>query len=288
MCDPAQMAPNSSSSIRPMVRVGQRSTIGGWRPHCREPRESYRTHNQLPFSDIVVTSDDDDDGAEPTRVEFVIDGVTWSCDLESYECTRGGAANEEARDEVKSPDGRLAAFLRGGNLFVRETGSGDERQLTDDAEPYYGYGTLPGGRQSEVTDKLLGTPLKPGVAWSPDSTRLLTYRLDERNIKPMYLLQTAVPANDVRPILHEYRYPLPGDEHVEVAQPVVIDAETGQQVWGKGEAIVSVLHNPVDLNLLWWSKDGRSYFVDSRLARPAQSVRLGRGRQVGRRARDPC
>ena len=222
---------------------------------------TYHTHNQLPFSAIKLEFDEENDDAEPTRVEFVVDGMTWSCDLETYECTRGDEAKADARDEVKSPDGRLVAFLRDGNLFVREVESGSERQLTDDAEPYYGYGTLPGGRQSEVTDKLLNKPLKPGVAWSPDSTRLLTYRLDEREIEPMYLLQTAVPANKVRPVLHEYRYPLPGDEHVESAQPVVIDASNGDQVLAKGEPIVSVLHNPIDLNLLWWSKDGRSYFV---------------------------
>jgi dipeptidyl-peptidase-4 len=234
---------------------------------------TYCTHNQLPFEDIsLVTKDGADDDS---RVEFVFDGVLWSCDLESNCCTRGDAPEEEKRDEVRSPDGRLAAFIRDGNLFVREIESGAEWQLTDDAEPYYGYGTLPGGRQSEVTDKLLEKPLKPGVAWSPDSTRLLTYRLDERAIEPMYLLQTAVPPDQVRPVLHSYRYPLPGDEHVETAQPLVIDVADGRQVPAKGDPIVSVLHNPIDLNLLWWGKDGRRYYI-IRGSRDRRQISLSR------------
>lgn len=220
---------------------------------------TFQTHNQLPFDEITLITAEGKD--QPQQVEFVVDGFDWSCDLESYVCTRGEAHVEERKDEVRSPDGNLAAFIRDGNLFVREIESGEERQLTSDAELFYGYGALPAGRQSEVTDKLLGKPLKPGVAWSPDSTRLLTYRLDEREIEPMYLLQTALPPDKVRPVLHSYRYPLPGDEHVEVFEPMVIDVTSGAQVSSQGEPIVSVLHSPIDLNLLWWSKDGRSYFV---------------------------
>ncbi len=232
---------------------------------------TYHTHNQLPFSEITLI--EEEGGA--SRVEFVIDGVKWSCNLESYACTREDHDEEKREDEVTSPDGQWAAFVREGDLFVRSLSTNEERRLTDDAEPYYGYGTLPGGRQSEVTDKLLGKPLKPGVAWSPDSTRLLTYRLDEREIEPMYLLQTAVPADRVRPVLHEYRYPLPGDEHVEVASPLVINIESGEQVAARTEPLLSVLHNPIELNLLWWSKDGRSYFM-IRGSRDRREVTLSR------------
>ena len=148
----------------------------------------------MPLSDLKLLSGDDGS----SRIEFVFDGSTWSCDLETLNCTRGEAPEEERRGEVKSPDGRWFAFSRDGNIFLRECASGNERQVTTDAEEYYGYGTLPEGRQTAVTDRLLGRVLKPGIAWSPDSTRLLTYRLDERNIKEMYLLQTATP-DDRRP-----------------------------------------------------------------------------------------
>ena len=231
--------------------------------------DTYVIHNQMPFDEITLKTDAD--GNE--QAEFTFDDSRWTCDLKSYECTRGEAPEEEKRDEVRSPDGHLAAFILGGNVFVREVESGNERQLTNDAEPHYGYGTLPAGRQSEITDKLLGTPLKPGVAWSPDSSRLLTYRLDERDIEPMYLLQTAVPPGTVRPVLHEYRYPLVGDDHVEVMQPLVIDVSNGKQVVSQGDPIVSVLHSPMELNLVWWSKDGRSYYI-IRGSRDRRSVTL--------------
>ncbi len=217
---------------------------------------TFVTHDQLPLADLKLV---EADGS--SRLEFVFDGSTWTCDLASYVCKRGEAPVAENPGEVQSPDGRWVAFLRGGNVYVREPESGNERQLTDDAEPYYSYGALPEGRQSAITDKLLGRVLKPGLVWSPDSTRLLTYKLDERNIKEMYLLQSATPDDDVRPVLHSYKYPLPGDEHVEEAALLTIDIATGKATPAQMEPLVSVLHSPLDLNLAQWSHDGQSYYA---------------------------
>jgi len=214
------------------------------------------THDQLSLENLTLVKE-----GESPRIEFVFDGSNWTCDLESYACTRGEAPEAENPGEVASPDGRWVAFLRDGNVFVRECETGNERQLTGDAEQYYSYGALPEGRQSAITDKLLGRVLKPGLVWSPDSTRLLTYKLDERNIKEMYLLQSATPDNEVRPVLHSYKYPLPGDEHVEEASLLTIDVATGKQTLAQMEPLVSVLHNPLELNLAQWSKDGQSYYA---------------------------
>jgi len=230
---------------------------------------TFVTHDDLPLADLKLTVDD----TGTSHLKFAFAGSTWSCDLDSYEFTRTGEPEEERRGEVISPDERWVAFTREGNIVIRERDSGNERQLTDDAEPYYGYGTLPEGRQTAITDKLLGRVLKPGIAWSPDSTRVLTYRLDERQIKEMYLLQTATPEDQVRPVLHSYKYPLPGDEHVEEAALLVIDIATAKAVPAKTDPLVSLLHNPLELNLAWWSKDGQSFYVIHG-ARDRRQVRL--------------
>jgi dipeptidyl aminopeptidase/acylaminoacyl peptidase len=214
------------------------------------------TFNQLPFDELTVGEQGD-----VLHIEFVFDGSTWTCDLDNYACTRGEAPEVKNPAEVRSPDGRWVAFLRRGDVFVRACETGSERQLTDDAESHYSYGALPEGRQSAITDKLLGRVLKPGIAWSPDSTRLLTYKLDERNIKEMYLLQSATPDDDVRPVLHSYKYPLPGDEYVEEAALLTIDVATGKATPAQMEPLVSVLHNPLELNLVQWGKDGQSYYA---------------------------
>ena len=45
------------------------------------------------------------------------------------------------------------------------------------------------------------------MLWSPDSKRLITHKWDQRNVRQMYLMEVKNPA----PILHTYRYALPGD-----------------------------------------------------------------------------
>jgi len=41
-----------------------------------------------------------------------------------------------------SPTGQEAVFVRDNNLWLRWLKSGEEKQLTFDAEPYYGYGII--------------------------------------------------------------------------------------------------------------------------------------------------
>src|SRR5437588_354443 len=85
-------------------------------------------------------------------------------------------------DSDVSPDGRWIAFVRDHNLFVSSTETGQEIQLTRDGERDYDYATpLPMAgaliNQDENNDR---RPRPVGVTWSPDSRRLITYRIDSR------------------------------------------------------------------------------------------------------------
>ena len=143
-------------------------------------------------------------------------------------CMYAGDREEETpKTEVRSPDGRWAAFVREDNLFVREIATGAERQVTTDGEPYNAYAALPGSSLSAVTDTVIGRPATPALQWSPDSTKFVTYRLDERDVRDMYLLQSVPTDGTARPTLHPYRYPLPGDAHVPLAHLVVVNAARG-------------------------------------------------------------
>src|SRR6202000_1857599 len=66
-------------------------------------------------------------------------GKTWRCDLTAYTCTGPDTAALDRVTEIPSPDGKMAAFTRGDNVWVRELATGHETQLTKDAETDFGY-----------------------------------------------------------------------------------------------------------------------------------------------------
>jgi dipeptidyl aminopeptidase/acylaminoacyl peptidase len=148
-----------------------------------------------------------------------------TCNLASYTCTRPAKPTRKPISEVRSPDGQWVAFTRAGNLFVRPATGGAEIQLTNDAEPDYGYAT-PIGCCDQVTSVRQRRQKRPVLLWSPDSRKIATYRADERNVKPLHLLETATG----RPILHTYRYALPGDSLVPRLETFIIDVAAKQVI----------------------------------------------------------
>ncbi len=179
----------------------------------------------LPFSTFALTAD-----GEAVRV--VAAGRGWACSLSDYACSpdrsardrapagggrggRGGAGGN--RNEVLSPAGTRAAFIRDHNLWVRIVATGDEMPLTRDGVLDYGYATDNAGwRKSD----------RPIVSWSPDSTKVATFRQDQRGVGEMYLASTRVG----HPELEAWKYPLPGDAVISMIERVVIDVDQGTMV----------------------------------------------------------
>jgi dipeptidyl-peptidase 4 len=148
---------------------------------------------------------------------FELERRRWECDVVAYRCTRPATELERATNSVLSPDGRYAAFLRDHNLWMRDMTTGQEQRLTTDGAARYGYATdNEGWRRSE----------RPAITWSPDSRRIFTFRLDERGVGEMHLLETTT----TRPRLHSWPYALPGDSIVPMHEWVVIDVEARRQV----------------------------------------------------------
>lgn len=112
--------------------------------------------------------------------------------------------------EVLSPDGKLAAFIRDYNLWVRNVATKEETQLTRDGVKDFGYATDNAGwKHSEG----------PIIRWSPDSKKIATFQQDQRNVSDMYLVTT----NVGKPTLKAWKYALPGDKDIAMIQRVVID-----------------------------------------------------------------
>ncbi len=148
-------------------------------------------------------------------------------------------------DAVKSPDGKLEAFIRDWNLWVRDVGTKEERQLTKDGAENFGYATDNAGwRKSN----------RPVLLWSPDSRKIATQQQDERNVGDMYLVETRVG----HPRLQAWKYPLPGDSIVAMVHRVIIDIETGTVVRLKMSPDYhrAMLGDDLSMSDYIWSPDG--------------------------------
>ncbi|MBT8145346.1 MAG: DPP IV N-terminal domain-containing protein, partial [Gammaproteobacteria bacterium] len=143
------------------------------------------------------------------HVTFSFDGSRYSLALEDY---RLDPLSESEFDEFLSPDGNKAAYIDGHNLWVRDTRTNELTQLTLDGVEHYGYATNNAGWTRRDGPVLL---------WSPDSTKIATFRHDSRNVEEMYLYSTQVG----HPELEAWKYPLPGDEHIFMIERVVIHVQ---------------------------------------------------------------
>ena len=166
--------------------------------------------DDLPFTTFRYIHDE-------TALLLRAEGKQWECDLEEYVCTESERPEQPA-NSVLSPDERWAAFIRDHNLWVRDMESGEEFALTSGGIERHGFATnSQGWFRSD----------RPVLHWSPDSRKIATYRLDERDVEQMHLLETA----QDRPILDSWPYALPGDTIVPMHERVVLDVENRSKIW---------------------------------------------------------
>ncbi|RKF18975.1 S9 family peptidase [Altericroceibacterium spongiae] len=123
-----------------------------------------------------------------------------------------------------SPDGRFRVVARDFNLIAIDTASGREVPLTTD-----GTVEQPYGRDIPMLPEILaqGTeqPDMPvSVRWSPDSTKILTWRLDTRGVKKLSVTQEN-PPGEFYPRSFDYIYPLAGAKKLPQATRYIVNVE---------------------------------------------------------------
>ena len=209
---------------------------------------------KLPFDTFEFTRDG-------KAIQFDIEKTRWTCDLGTYACTKSDAPKAKDEGESLSPDGRWAAFVKDHNLYARPTAGGAEIQLTADGETYYDYGTETEQSTSAVTVRLSGKKQPPVLLWSPDSKKILTHKLDQRKVEPLYLLQSAPPQGFGRPALHAYRYAMVGDKNLPFAEMVIIDVEQKKLMPFKGKPFLLNFMSPISMQQVWWSEDSRNVYA---------------------------
>lgn len=159
-----------------------------------------------------------------------------------------------------SPDGLWRAFSRDYNLFVENTTTGREKQLTYDGQKdleyatWYGWDDIMVGETRDRKDRF-------NVRWTEDSRYIICNQVDLREADKMYLLDWSVDTL-YRPRLLGYYRGSPGDESMVVEQPIIVNVNTGKKIVpdvGKRVHINGVFfretHNP-DLLLMGYQSRG--------------------------------
>lgn len=235
----------------------------------------------LPFDEIELSETGD-------AVVFEIEHQRWRCTLDTYACRRIVGWKPLPAHEIPSPDGCYTAFLRGHNLFVRSLETEKTRQLTTDGQKDYNYASRPDFYGTKTVDELQGRKPKPAILWSPDSTRILTHRLDERKVRKLPVMQYVPDGSHAPAEVRMVHYPLPGDEHVQTVEHVILGVDGSRvdlhggpiEIYNTDALIGPFWHN------IWWSGDGTAvYYI--RPTRGCESMQFwaadaksGRVRQV--------
>ena len=193
-------------------------------------------------------------------VEFDAFGEHWRCRLDSYACERAEFTPPGNPLEVPSPDKKVAVSRRGHDLRARSLSDGREWALTTDGEPDYQYGSGPDCTSNGTLLRKFGLPhLPPAVAWSPDSTKVLAHRTDERGVRQTHLVE-ARPADGGAPVLRTQRYAYPGDENMPQAELVVLDVAEGTVVRAQAEPLLMPQSSPIMTKWAWWAQDSSAVY----------------------------
>lgn len=209
--------------------------------------------NALRIDDIVVESGRD-------RYEITFKDQRYRCDLSGKGACAPALPGKKADADGKttgsepgtpSPDKTREAFIRDWNLWVRDRATGEETQLTRDGIEDYGYATDNAGWKH--TDKAI-------LVWSPDSSKIATFRQDQRKTGDMVLVATTIGT----PKVEKWKYPLVGDRDVTMIERVIIDVPTKQIVRLKmpPDQHRSTLCDDISCDGGWedvqWAEDGKT------------------------------
>lgn len=192
-------------------------------------------------------------------IRFHLEEKEWACAIGTakYECKEVPDASKDQYEKL-SPDGKFAAFVKEYNLFLRYVSTGEIIQLTRDGEGGWSYATPLPSLRIMVAQGTENVKQRTAAFWSPDSSKLITYRVDSRNAGRFTSLQF-VPPDQLRPKAFTYVYPLPG-EVLAKAQPLVFDVQSGKRIEVKTTPLELPFQDGPEFE---WFPDSKNFYYDS-------------------------
>lgn len=214
--------------------------------------------SDLPISSLTFGANDSSLIAETPNGFF-------ACKIPLTTCTERSAP--WSKDLVVSPDGQRALVRHGDQLWLRDLTSGNERRLTSDGEPGFGYGDIDRWEDNlKVARRLAGTPSPLlGALWSGNGRFVVALRQDLRPFPNRLLVTEYLRPDGTDPITHSLKIGMPLDPTRPDSRLVAIDTRT----WAvRPVALDSQALNDWALpyftrGVVWWGKYDPTLFVMS-------------------------
>jgi dipeptidyl-peptidase 4 len=202
---------------------------------------------ELPFDNIEFV-----DNGKAIRID--VGEAQWTCKFGNYECETEPVENPY---ESLSPDKRWAAYVKDHNLYLRDVSTGQIAQFTQDGVHGWDYATPLPSLQPMVEQGTEDLKQGPAVFWAPDSSKLVTYRIDSRTAGRFTSIQF-VPPDQLRPKAFAVVYPLPG-ETLPAAAPIIFEVPSGKRIDVKTPPLEIPFQDGPDFD---WFPDSKTVFYD--------------------------
>ena len=178
-------------------------------------------------------------------LRFVFNNQQWMYAVQSNQLTNMGTLptppaprhwmevdDEKTALPISSPDGKYTAFIKNDNIYVKETATGKEKQLS--------------------LDGTLGNYYSAYLRWSPDSKKVASCKIRPVEKRYVYYVESS-PTDQLQPKLHKQEYAKPGDE-LPFKVPCIYEVETGRSVI----PATDLFAQQYDVSAPEWNSDSRA------------------------------
>ncbi len=154
-------------------------------------------------------------------------------DADEDEDTMFVRAFAQPRRGSESPDGKWSAFTKDNNVWLRDTNTKNETQLSKDGKADDSYGR---------------------VYWAQDSKKLIAIKTKAGGDRHVTLVESS-PRDQLQPKTSTYFYLKPGDP-IPLPKPHLFDVETAKEIPVSDE----LFPNPWDVSYEHWSPDSKHFY----------------------------
>ncbi len=175
-------------------------------------KESVKPY-ELPISQVEFAGKDE--------IAFLAKEKQWIYNTANNTLSQKNSEPSLTDKQSLSPDGKWIAFIKEGNIFLKEKASSNDFALTTDGSPENGYGHSLGWYFTRNDSKGEKNDYTIDVTWSKDSKKLIVPKIDRR--KTRRLLMYKVDVKGYQSEIVSYERELAGDTIVTMADLYVFD-----------------------------------------------------------------
>jgi len=201
---------------------------------------------EINFKDLPT--DNLEFGKNRETIQFNIDTVKFSCDLNTYQLSRikGGYKKPGNKEEywgdnfdelgnkpVGSPDSLNTAFIKNYNLYIKNKKTKAETQLSYDGSKGFYYSSY--------------------MQWSPDSQKIMAYKVRPGEEHKIYFVESS-PKDQLQPKLQTRDYLKPGDQ-LPFKSPQVFDVAAKKQI----SVATDLFQQQYDISGIEWNDNSSGF-----------------------------